>query len=106
MFQQLLMPVAGALFPSFIIATLPIVTVLALLGILRRPAWQASLGGLIVGFIIAVGFWRLPPGLAFASVANGATFAVWPVMWIVVNALLLYNIAVKSGRFDGSSVSG
>jgi lactate permease len=100
MFPQLLAPVPGGLFPSFVVATLPIVTVLALLGILRRPAWQASLGGLIVGLLISVGIWRLPVGLAFSSIANGATFAVWPIMWIVVNALLLYNIAVKSGRFD------
>jgi lactate permease len=100
MFPQLLTPVPGGLFPSFLVATLPIVTVLALLGILRRPAWQASLGGLIVGLLISVGIWRLPVGLALSSIANGATFAVWPIMWIVVNALLLYNIAVKSGRFD------
>jgi lactate permease len=100
MFPQLLTPVAGALLPSFIVATLPIVTVLVLLGVLRRPAWQASLGGLIVALLIAIGLWQLPIGLALASVANGAVFAVWPIMWIVVNALLLYNIAVKSGRFD------
>ena len=31
---------------------------------------------------------------------NGAVFALWPVMWIVFNAMLLYNIAVASGRFD------
>jgi lactate permease len=100
MYAQLLTPVAGALFPSFIVALLPVVVVLVLLGILRRPAWQASLGGLIVAFVIAVGPWHLPLGLALSSIANGATFAVWPVMWIVVNALLLYNVAVKSGRFD------
>ncbi len=100
MFQQLLTPVGGALLPSFLVATLPIVAVLVGLGVLRRPAWQASLAGLIVGLIIAIGVWQFPLGLAFASVANGATFAVWPIMWIVFNALLLYNIAVKSGRFD------
>jgi lactate permease len=100
MFQQLLTPVAGALLPSFIVATLPVIVVLVLLGVLRRPAWQASLGGLIVGFVISVGPWHLPVGLALSSIANGATFAAWPVMWIVVNALLLYNVAVKSGRFD------
>jgi lactate permease len=99
-FAQLLTPVAGALLPSFIVATLPIIVVLVLLGVLRRPAWQASLGGLVLAFAIAVGPWRLPVGLAAGSIAYGATFAVWPVMWIVVNALLLYNIAVKSGRFD------
>lgn len=100
MFEQLLTPVAGALVPSFLVATLPIVTVLVSLGILRRPAWQASLAGLIVGLIVAIGVWRLPPGLAFAAVSNGAVFAVWPIMWIVFNALLLYNVAVKAGRFD------
>ena len=100
MFEQLLTPVAGTLLPSFVVAALPIVTVLVMLGILRRPAWQASLAGLIVGILIAVGVWRFPVPLAFAAIANGATFAVWPVMWIVFNALLLYNVAVKSGRFD------
>jgi L-lactate permease len=39
-------------------------------------------------------------GLAFDSVAAGIVFALWPVMWIVFSALLLYNIAVISGRFD------
>ncbi|MGA2044234.1 MAG: L-lactate permease [Roseiarcus sp.] len=100
MFQQLLTPVSGSLGLSFIVATLPILTVLLLLGVLRRPAWQASLAGLIVGFLIAILVWDLPAGLAAGAVLNGAVFALWPVMWIVVNALLLYNIAVKSGRFE------
>ena len=46
----------------------------------------------------------MPLGLALNSVANGAVFALWPVMWIVVNALLLYNVAVKSGRFEAFRV--
>ena len=100
MFHQLLTPVGGSLLPSFVVAALPIATVLAMLGVLRRPAWQASLGGLVVGLLIAVLVWDLPAGLALDSVAAGAAFALWPVMWIVFNALLLYNIAVVSGRFD------
>jgi len=100
MFQQLLTPIGGALLPSFIVAVLPIVAVLVGLGVLRRPAWQASLAGLVVGLIVSIGPWHFPVGLAIDSVANGATFALWPIMWIVFNALLLYNIAVKSGRFD------
>ena len=42
----------------------------------------------------------MPLPLAVQSVLNGATFALWPVMWIVLNGLLLYNIAVQSGRFE------
>src|SRR5450759_926069 len=100
MFQQLLTPVGASLGMSFVVATLPVATVLVLLGVLRRPAWQAALAGLLVGLIVAIGVWQLPVNLALDSVVNGAVFALWPVMWIVFSALLLYNIAVRSGRFD------
>ena len=99
MFHQLLTPVGNSLFLSFIVAVLPIVTVLALLGWARRPAWQASLAGLVVGLIVAIVAWHFPVGLALNSVAAGIVFALWPVMWIVVTAILLYNIALRSGRF-------
>jgi lactate permease len=100
MFHQALTPVMGSLPCSFMVAVAPIASVLVMLGVLRRPAWQSSLVGLIVAFLIAVFVWRLPVGLALQSISAGAVFAAWPVMWIVVNALLLYNIAVVSGRFD------
>ena len=100
MFHQLLTPVGDSLTLSFFVAILPIATVLVLLGILRRPAWQAALAGLIVGLILAITVWGLPAPIAFAAASNGAVFALWPVMWIVINALFVYNIAVSSGRFD------
>ena len=49
MFRQLLTPVGDSLGLSFLVAILPVVAVLVLLGLLRRPAWQAALAGLIVG---------------------------------------------------------
>jgi lactate permease len=100
MFHQLLTPVGNSLALSFLVAALPVLIVVLLLGVFRRPAWQATLAGLIVGLVVAIGPWQMPAPLAVRSVLNGATFAVWPVMWIVVNGLLLYNIAVQSGRFE------
>jgi lactate permease len=100
MFNQLLTPVGGSLIQSVLVAALPIATVLTALGILRRPAWQASLAGLLVGLVAATLVWKFPLNLALDSIAAGSVFALWPVMWIVFNALLLYNIAVISGRFD------
>src|SRR6204780_555930 len=100
MFHQLLTPVGDSLALSFLVAILPIATVLILLGVVRRPAWQAALAGLIVGIIIAITVWGLPAQIAFAAASNGAVFALWPVMWIVIAALFVYNIAVCSGRFD------
>jgi lactate permease len=100
MFKQLLTPVGDSIGLSFLVASIPIIVVLVLLGLLRRPAWQASLVGLIVALLIAIGVWQMPPNLALGAIENGVAFALWPVMWIVINALLLYNIAVKSGRFE------
>jgi lactate permease len=100
MFHQLLTPVGDNLGLSFLVAILPIVTVLVLLGLLKRPAWQAALAGLLIAFVIGVTVWQMPAATAFAAASNGAVFALWPVMWIVINALWVYNIAVASGRFD------
>ena len=100
MFHQPLTPVADSLPASFAVAAAPIAVVLLMMGVLRRPAWQASLAGLVVGLVLAIAAWGFPAALAFDSVAAGAVFALWPIMWIVVNALLLFNIAVQTGRFD------
>jgi lactate permease len=99
-FAQPLTPVGHSLLFSFLVAALPIVVALIMLGVLRRPAWQASLAGLLVALVIAIAFWGMPAGLAFDAVGAGMALALVPVMWIVFNALLLYNIAVKTGRFD------
>jgi lactate permease len=100
MFHQRLTPVANSLPLSFIVAAIPIVAMLVVLGVLRRPAWQAALAGLLVGVFVAVRIWQFPIELTIAAIANGMAFALWPIGWIVLNALLLYNVAVKSGSFD------
>jgi lactate permease len=76
------------------------VAVLVLLGVFRRPAWQASSAGLATALVLAIVVWDLPTGIALSSVLAGATFALIPVMWIVFNALILYNVTVVSGRFQ------
>ena len=83
MFHQLLTPIADSLGASFCVAALPILALVVLLGVLRRPAWQASLVALIIAFAIAVGPWKMPVEPAIQSMLNGATFALWPVMWLV-----------------------
>ncbi|RDU95464.1 L-lactate permease [Trinickia dinghuensis] len=100
LYAQPLTPVGHSLLLSFLVAALPIAAALIMLGVLRRPAWQASLAGLIVGLIAAIAVWGMPAGLAFNAVGAGMALALIPVMWIVFNALLLYNIAVTTGRFD------
>lgn len=100
MFHQLLTPIDDSLGASFCVATLPILALVILLGVLRRPAWQAALAALVTAFVIAVGPWHMPVGPAVQSLFSGATFALWPVMWLVFNGLLLYNLCVQTGRFE------
>ncbi|MBO1329203.1 L-lactate permease [Acetobacter suratthaniensis] len=100
MFIQPLVPVGHSLLFSFLLAASPILVTLFVMGVLRRPAWQATLGGLLVGLGMAVGVWGLPVGLAAASISNGVVFSLLPVMWIALSALFLFNVAMKNGRFD------
>jgi len=100
MFHQLLTPVGDSLWLSFLVAAIPIIVVLVMLGVLQRPAWQASLAGLVSALIVAIFVWETPVNIALSSTANGVAFALWPIMWIVFSALILYNVALQSGRFD------
>ncbi len=76
MFHQILQPVANNLLLSFLVGFIPILVVLVLLGIIRRPAWQAALAGLIVALIIAIAIWQMPVDLAATSTLNGVAFAL------------------------------
>lgn len=100
MFHQILVPVASNLFLSFLVGFIPILVVLVLLGVVKLPAWQAALAGLIVGLLIAIFVWGMPVNLAATSTLNGVAFALVPVMWIVWWAMSLYNVAVRSGSFE------
>ena len=100
MFRQLLTPVGDSLGLSFLVAALPIVAVLVLLGVLRRPAWQASLAGLVVGLVIAITVWQMPVGLAFDCVAarRGVRAVAGDVDRVQCAAALQHRRAVRPVR--------
>ncbi|KAG2218947.1 hypothetical protein INT45_004639 [Circinella minor] len=99
-FVQELAPIGGSLVGSFFVGVIPLVLLLLLLGAFRMPAHYASLTGLIVCIFIAIFAWHMPAQQAFSAIANGIVFANWPIMWIVFNAMNVYNLAVRSGIFD------
>ncbi|KAI8646113.1 lactate permease [Parasitella parasitica] len=99
-FVQQLTPIANNLVGSFFVGLIPLLLVLVLLGVFRVPAHYSSLAGLIVCIFIAIFGWDMPAQQAFESIGNGVVFANWPIMWIVVNAMFIYNTAVHSGIFD------
>jgi L-lactate transport len=89
----------GTLGSSFIAAA-PIITMLVLLGVLRRPAWIASLSGLFVTFCIATLAYRMPVRMAVAAASNGAAFGVFPICWVIFWAIVLFRITVDTGNFE------
>ena len=100
MFTQQLAPVAGSLTASALIALLPLITIFILLGVFRIKAHWAGLASLAVAVIVAITAFKMPVGLALLSGTEGAVFGLFPIMWIVFNALWVYQLTVVSGRFE------
>src|SRR5437016_4183415 len=100
MWQQNYTPVSGSLALSALVAAIPIFTLLLLLGVLRKPAWIASLFGLAAAAAVALGAYGMPAGAAIGAMTNGAVFGLVPIGWIVFAAILLYRLSVESGKFE------
>ncbi len=94
MFVQPLEPVADSLPLSALVAALPLVTVLVLLGAVRMKAHLAGALGLAVAALVAWLVYGMPLGQTLSSAAQGALFGLFPIMWIVVNALWVYRMTV------------
>jgi L-lactate transport len=82
------------------IAAIPIFVLLILLGVLRRPAWMASLAGLAAAIAVAMGPYHMPFPTLIATVTYGAAFGLFPIGWVVFSAILLYRIILETGKFD------
>jgi lactate permease len=100
MWTQNYTPLAGSLALSALAAALPAFAMLYLLGVRRLPAWKASVAGLGAAVVVALFVYRMPVGLVAGSFSYGATFGLFPIGWIIFSAILLYRVAVESGKFE------
>src|SRR5436190_300242 len=99
MYKQVLDPVSHSLGLSAIFALLPLATLFVLLGVVRLKAQWASLASLAVAIAVAVIVYGMPMGQTLDSGLEGAAFGFWPIMWIVINALWIFNMTEDSGHF-------
>jgi len=99
-YHQTYDPLAGSLGVSSLVAVLPLLTLFVLLGALRMRAWLASLIALGVALVVAIAVYGMPVGDALNSGLWGAAFGFFPIMWIVINAIWVYNLTVETGHFD------
>jgi len=100
MYRPHLDAVAGSLALTAIVAMLPLITLFVLLGVLRITAWKAALVSLLVSVVVAVLAYNMPIGQALDAGVEGAAFGFFPILWIVINAIWVYNMTVVTGHFD------
>jgi lactate permease len=89
----------GSVGVSALIAALPVVTLLGLLAFWRVRAQFAALAALFVAAVIAIGVYHMPARLALAAAVYGGAFGLFPIGWILLNAIFIYNLSVETGQF-------
>jgi lactate permease len=99
MYEQVLDPVGGSLFATALFAALPLITLFVLLGGLKLKAHWAALASLAVAIVVAVAVYSMPGGQALDAAVLGACFGLFPIMFIVWNAIWIYNMTDATGHF-------
>lgn len=99
-FQQNTQAVGDSLFLSAMCALIPLAVLFILLGGLKVRAWISGLIALGAAILVAVALFGMPAGQALSAAVNGALFGFFPILWIVINAVWIYNLTVASGHFE------
>jgi lactate permease len=93
-------PIAGSLGLSAIAAAVPIFVLFLMLGVLRKPAWMSALAALGSALLVALAVYGMPVQLALISAVYGAAYGLFPIAWVVFASIMLYRLAVDTGKFE------
>ncbi len=99
MYKQVLDPLSHSLGWTSAFAILPLLVLFVLLGVVRMKAHWAALITLGVAAIVALTVYSMPIGQTGDAALEGAVFGFWPIMWIVINALWIFNMSEVTGYF-------
>ena len=97
MYQQTLDPIGGSLGWSAAIAAIPLLAMFAMLGLLRWKAHRSALIALVIAIVIALVGWGMPVQQTLAATGYGALYGLFPILWILINALFVYRLTVVTG---------
>src|SRR5438094_2999352 len=100
MWQHNYEPVGGSLALSALVAAIPIVALFLMLGVWRKPAWMSALTALGSALVVALGAYGMPLKLAILSTLYGAAYGLFPIAWVVFTSIMLYRLAVDTGKFE------
>src|SRR5437899_3925668 len=100
MWQHNYHPVAGSLAASALVAAIPVFVLFLMLGVWRKPAWMSALAALGSALVVALTVYGMPAQLAVMSSLYGAAYGLFPIAWIVFSSIMLYRLAVDTGKFE------
>jgi lactate permease len=90
----------GNLLLSALVAALPVVVLLGLLAFWHVRAHLAALAGLASALLVAIVVYGMPVPLALAAAGNGLAYGLFPIGWIVLSAIFVYDLTVMTGKFE------
>jgi len=91
---------AGGLALSALAAAVPVVVLLGTLALSKIPAHFAALLGLFAAILIALFVFKMPALLAAMAAVYGVAYGLFPIGWIVLCAIFVYDITVSTGQFE------
>ena len=97
--QQIYDPM-GNIWISSAIAMIPIVFFFLALAIFRLKGSVAGTITVILALLVSLFAYQMPATMAFASLVYGFLYGLWPIAWIIIGAVFLYKISVKTGQFN------
>lgn len=90
----------GNLALSALAAAIPIIVIFYLLAVRRAPGQVAGISALVAAFLVAVLVYRMPFTTTLLAAVMGMAYGVFPIFWIVITAIFIYNMTVETGKFD------
>ncbi|MFZ3453848.1 L-lactate permease [Arthrobacter sp. 7Tela_A1] len=99
-YEQVLDPIGDSLVLSAILAALPLLLLFVMLGVFRLKAYQAGIIALVLSILLALFGWGMPLDQTLSATGLGAFYAIFPILWILINALWIYNLTVATPWFD------
>ncbi len=99
-FHQSYQPVFNSLLLSALVAGLPLYVLFYMLAVRRMKAWICAISAMLTAFVLGWLVWGMPFGVTLGTATEGMAFGLWPISWIVLNAVFFHNLTVASGDFD------
>ena len=97
--QQVYDPI-GNIWLSSLIALIPIIFFFLALAVFRMKGSVAGTITVVLALLVSLFAYQMPTMMAFASLIYGFFYGLWPIAWIIIGAVFLYKISVKTGQFD------